>query len=52
MTADMIIGGVALVVSLTSIIALVLWSRWTIHRIAKRHLHSARDIVRELNHDN
>ena len=47
MTTNMIIGCVLLVISLTVIVALVVWSRGAIDRIAREQLHSARDIVRE-----
>jgi hypothetical protein len=47
MTCNIIIGCVLVVLSLSAIIALVIWSRRSINRIACEQHHSARDIVRE-----
>jgi len=49
MDTDVVIGSIAIVVSLGFITYLVLWSRRVINRIARKGLRSARDITRELN---
>ena len=49
MTCDIIIGCVLVILSLGAIIALVMWSRRSINRIACEQHQSARDIVRERN---
>ena len=48
MDRDTVIGIVLLVVSLCSILALTLWSRRLIDRIAAREAKTAREILKEL----
>ena len=51
MDMNVLIGCVVIAVALTLIIALVLWSRRTINRIAKNGFRTARQTLKELNGD-
>ena len=49
MNATIVMGSAVVVAALAAMVLLVLWSTRAIHRIAREHLHTARDIVRERN---
>jgi len=51
MNTTILVGCILVAAALVVMVLLVLWSRRTINRIARERLHSARDIVRELNND-
>jgi len=51
MDIDLFLGCILIVTALGIITSLVIWSRYAIHRIAEKHLHSARDIALELHND-
>ena len=48
MPKDLIIGGVLIFASLGFILYIVLWSRRTIERIKMKNLHSAREIIQDI----
>ena len=51
MDMNVLIGCVVTVCALALIVALVLWSRRTINRIAKKGFRTARQTLKELNGD-
>jgi len=51
MDRDSLLGCIIVVVALSSITYLVLWSRRTIERIARKRLSSVREILEDLRDD-
>jgi len=49
MYKDIIIGSIVVIVSLGFITYIVFWSRKTIENIRRKKLHSAREIIKEMN---
>jgi len=48
MHGDAVLGVILIIAALAAITGLVVWSRWSINRIADKKLESARDIIRDL----
>ena len=51
MDIDILLGCIIIIAALAFVILIVLWSRGSINRIARSNLRSAREIQKEIRHE-